>query len=66
MRGGEDKFVIQEGVVYVHCPKDYGKTRLSNSCFETRGVGWATTRNWKTICKLVELATVQHESQQKV
>ena len=64
--GGGDKFVIQEGVVYVHCPKGYGKTRFNNSFFETRTGAWTTTRNWKTICKLVELASFQHESQQKI
>ena len=53
---GEDRFIAKEDVVYVHCPNGYGKTKLNNSFFEMKGHTWATTRNWKTICKLVELA----------
>lgn len=58
---GEDRFVVQENVIYVHCPHGYGKTKLNNSFFENREHTWATTRNWKTVCRLVELATTQYE-----
>jgi len=58
---GEDRFVVYKNVVYVHCPHGYGKTKLNNSFFESRGHTWATTRNWKTVCRLVELATTQYE-----
>jgi len=53
---GEDNMIVQGDVIYVHCPRGYGKTKLNNRFFETKGHTWATTRNWKTICKLVELA----------
>ena len=55
----KDRFHIEENVVYVHCPDGYGKTAFHNKFFERKGKIWATTRNWKTICKLVELATSQ-------
>lgn len=53
---GDDTFVIRDGVVYIHCPQGYGRTQLNNGFFETKGKTWATTRNWKTINKLVALA----------
>ena len=52
----QDKFVVQKDIVYVHCPHGYGRTKLNNSFFEAKGHTWATTRNWKTVCKLTELA----------
>ena len=52
----EDRLIVQEDVIYVHCPHGYGRTKLNNGFFETKGHTWATTRNWKTICKLVALA----------
>lgn len=55
--GGEDRFIVQNDVVYVHCPNGYGRTVLNNNFFETKAGTSATTRNWRTICKLVELAT---------
>lgn len=53
--GGEDRFIVQHDVVYVHCPNGYGRTVLNNSFFETKAGTSATTRNWRTVCKLVEL-----------
>jgi uncharacterized protein (DUF1697 family) len=53
---GEDRVMVQEGVIYVHCPEGYGRTLLNNNFFEKKGKTWATTRNWKTINRLVELS----------
>jgi uncharacterized protein (DUF1697 family) len=40
----------------VHCPNGYGRTKLINAFFE-RALGMkATTRNWRTVQKLAELA----------
>jgi len=63
---GEDRFVIQEGVVYVHCPTGYGSTSLNNNFFEKTGKTWATTRNWKTINRLVELCKVEFKEQRAI
>jgi uncharacterized protein (DUF1697 family) len=50
----EYRWVGQE--VYLHCPINYGETRLSNAAIEkTFSVG-ATTRNWKTVTVLCEMA----------
>ncbi|MBA5637982.1 DUF1697 domain-containing protein [Duganella sp. LX20W] len=51
-----DAYAIGEKVVYVHCPGGYGKTKLNNSYFERVLKLRATTRNWNTTTKLVELA----------
>jgi uncharacterized protein (DUF1697 family) len=54
--GGTDRFVIREGVIYVHCLIGYGSTLLNSNFFEKQSKTWATTRNWKTINRLVALA----------
>lgn len=53
---GQDTFTIVGDVVYVLCPNGYGKTRLTNAFFESKLQLQATTRNWKTINKLIELS----------
>jgi uncharacterized protein (DUF1697 family) len=52
-----DKFIIIEREVYLECSAGYGTTRLSNTYFENKLKVKATTRNWNTVNKLVELAT---------
>ena len=42
--------------VYLHCPGGYGNTKMNNAFFEKRLKTIATTRNWNTVTKLVELA----------
>lgn len=51
-----DKFIIKEKEVFLYCPGGYGKTKLSNNFFENKLKLKATTRNWKTVNKLVELS----------
>jgi hypothetical protein len=40
----------------LYCPQGYGNTKISNLFFENRLKVSATTRNWKTVIKLVDLA----------
>ncbi len=47
---------IGKKYIYIYCPGGYGRTKLSNSFFEKKLKGIATTRNWKTVQTLVELA----------
>ena len=42
--------------IYLHCPNGFGKTKLTNNLFERKFKVDATTRNWKTITKLIELS----------
>lgn len=51
----EDEFEIIDKYIYLYCPNGYGNTKLNNNLFEKKLKSMATTRNWKTISKLVEL-----------
>ena len=51
-----DRFIIAGREVFLYCPGGYGKTKLSNNFFESKLKVHATTRNWKTVNKLVEIA----------
>jgi uncharacterized protein (DUF1697 family) len=51
-----DEFVINGKEVYLHTPVGYGETKLSNNFFEKKLKVTATTRNWNTVNKLMEMA----------
>jgi uncharacterized protein (DUF1697 family) len=51
-----DEFLVYDTVVYLFCPNGYGRTKLSNSFFERKLSVSATTRNWKTVNALYEIA----------
>jgi len=51
-----DKFIIIGKEIFLYCPNGYGITKLSNNFFENKLRVNATTRNWKTVNKLVEMA----------
>ena len=52
----EDEFKVIGKIIYLHCPTGFAKTKLTNNLFERKLKSIATTRNWKTITKLVELS----------
>jgi uncharacterized protein (DUF1697 family) len=54
--GEPDELVMAGREVYLHCPNGYGRTKLNNAFFERRLATAATTRNWKTVGKLKDLA----------
>lgn len=54
----EDTFIIVDKTIYLYCPNGYGKTILNNNLFEKKLKISATTRNWNTISKLVELSNL--------
>jgi uncharacterized protein (DUF1697 family) len=51
-----DEFILSGDAVYLFCPDGYGRTRFSNSYFERKLNVSATTRNWKTVKALFEMA----------
>jgi uncharacterized protein (DUF1697 family) len=51
-----DEFHLAGREVYLHCPQGYGRTKLNNSFWERRLRAEATTRNWNTVTKLLQLA----------
>lgn len=52
-----DRFFIKGKEVFLHIPESYGETKLSNKFFENKLKVTATTRNWKTVNKLFEIAS---------
>jgi uncharacterized protein (DUF1697 family) len=52
-----DEFRVGQREVYLSCPGGYGRTKINNTWFERKLKVRATTRNWTTVTKLVELAS---------
>ncbi|MCO4798894.1 MAG: DUF1697 domain-containing protein [Colwelliaceae bacterium] len=53
-----EKLSVDKQALYLHCPNGYGKTKLSNNFVENKLKVTATTRNLKTIVKLIALLKV--------
>lgn len=53
---GEEEYQIMDSHIYLHLPGGYARTKLSNNTFERKLKLQATTRNWKTVNKLYEIA----------
>ena len=49
-----DKFKLIDKKIYLNV-SSYGKTKLTNQFFESKLMVTASTRNWKTLLKLVEI-----------
>ncbi len=54
--GAGDEFQVYDKEIFLFCPNGYGKTKLSNTFFERKLEVAATTRNWKTVNTLNEMA----------
>lgn len=52
-----DRFDIIGNDVFIYCENGYGTSKLINPFFEKKLGVTATTRNWKTVMKLLELIT---------
>jgi uncharacterized protein (DUF1697 family) len=55
--GETAEFAAGDREIFLFCPNGYGRTKLSNSFFERRLDMPATTRNWKTVLALYDMAT---------
>lgn len=51
-----DKFVLKGKDVFIYCDGKFSKSKLTNDFFEKKLKVGATTRNWKTVLKLLELS----------
>jgi uncharacterized protein (DUF1697 family) len=47
---------IKNRAIYLYCPAGYGQTKLTNTFIENKLKVSATTRNWKTMKAVLELA----------
>ncbi len=52
-----DKFEIKENHVFIYCEGKYHQSKLTNNFFEQKLKVEATTRNWKTVLKIIELSS---------
>jgi uncharacterized protein (DUF1697 family) len=60
-KDGPDRYVIMGREIYLFCPDGYGMTKFSTPFFEKKLGVVATTRNFKTVNTLAELAERQHD-----
>jgi uncharacterized protein (DUF1697 family) len=51
-----DQFQLVGQEIFIHCPETYGNTKLTNTAFEKLLSVQATTRNWKTVNTLFQIA----------
>ncbi len=51
-----EEFFISGKEIYLYLPNGFGRTKLSNNFFERKLKLSATSRNWRTVIKLVEIA----------
>jgi uncharacterized protein (DUF1697 family) len=51
-----EEYVIKEKEIYLYFPEGYGRTKLSNNYIEKKLKIAATTRNWNTVNKLMDIA----------
>ncbi len=54
-----EDYIIDGAIIFVYAANGYGKAKLNNNFFENKLKVSATTRNWKTVEKLAEMASPQ-------
>ncbi len=57
-----ERFVVADKEVYLYLPNGYARTKLGNAVFEKKFRTTATTRNWRTVKKLLELSKEEEPS----
>jgi uncharacterized protein (DUF1697 family) len=55
LAGTRDQYRLLKQEIYLHCPINYGQTKLSNTAIEKALAVGATTRNWKTVMTLCQM-----------
>lgn len=56
-RSPGDEFVVAGREIFLHCPNGFAATKLTNSYFDSRLSTISSTRNWRTVQKILELAS---------
>ena len=52
-----DEFTVLGREVFLHCPNGVARSKLTNSYFDSSLSTTSTARNWRTVRKLLDLAT---------
>ena len=55
LRSASERFVLRGAVFYLHAPDGVGRSKLAAKAEKLLGVPM-TSRNWQTVCKVLELA----------
>lgn len=55
LQANGERFVLDGKVFYLHAPNGVGRSKLFSRIEKTMGV-WCTARNWRTVCKVMEMA----------
>jgi uncharacterized protein (DUF1697 family) len=55
IKGVRERFVLGDGVLYLHAPDGLGRSKLAANVEKLLGVP-ATARNWRTVRKVMEMA----------
>lgn len=55
LRKDSERFLLTERVFYLHAPEGVGRSKLAANSEKLLGVPM-TDRNWKTVCKVMEIA----------
>jgi uncharacterized protein (DUF1697 family) len=55
LAGTRDEYRLGKREVFLHCPINYGQSKLVNAALE-KLLGGATTRNWNTVTTLAAMA----------
>ena len=58
-RSPGDEFAVLGHEVFLHCPNGVARSKLTNSYFDSSLSTTSTARNWRTVRKLLELATAE-------
>ena len=56
-RSPSDEFAVLGSEVYLYCPNGLARTKLTNSYFDSTLSTISTMRNWKTVLRLLDMAT---------
>ena len=55
IKGDRERFVLGDGVFYLHAPDGIGRSKLAANIEKLLGVP-VTARNWRTVRKVMEMA----------
>jgi uncharacterized protein (DUF1697 family) len=55
IKGDRERFVLGDGVFYLHAPDGIGRSKLAANVEKLLGVA-VTARNWRTVRKVMEMA----------
>jgi uncharacterized protein (DUF1697 family) len=56
VRAESERFVLKGDVAYLHAPDGIGRSKLAARMERTLGVA-GTGRNWRSVCRILEMAT---------